>query len=77
MIVLALRNFWQARAAFREAGDPDRADLMTHLTMSMLAIGLFLMFLSAPSHKYLWLMLALSSVLLGQSREQQHVEVAR
>ncbi|QXI40772.1 O-antigen ligase family protein [Pseudomonas xantholysinigenes] len=77
MIALALRNFWQARAAFRAAGDRDRADLMTHLTMSMLAIGLFLMFLSAPSHKYLWLMLALSSVLLRQARAEQPVEVAR
>ncbi|MGE7989966.1 O-antigen ligase family protein [Pseudomonas sp. NPDC089554] len=69
MIALALRNFWRARAAWQAAGDLDRADLMTHLTMSMLAIGLFLMFLSAPSHKYLWLMLALSSVLVRQASE--------
>lgn len=74
MIALALRNFWQARAAWRATGDVARADLMTHLTMCMLAIGLFLMFLSAPSHKYLWMMLALSSVLLRQAREPQLAE---
>lgn len=75
MIALALSNFWRARAAWQAAGDPDRADLMTHLTMSMLAIGLFLMFLSAPSHKYLWLMLALSSVLLRQASEATRQQV--
>lgn len=69
MIALALRNFWQARAAWLAAGDHDKADMMTHLTMSMLAIALFLMFLSAPSHKYLWLMLALSSVAWHQAAE--------
>ena len=31
--------------------------------MSLLSLTLFLMFLSAPNHKYLWIMLALSSVL--------------
>lgn len=77
MIALALRNFWQARAAWRATGEHDNADLMTHLTMSMLAIGLFLMFLSAPSHKYLWLMLALSSVLLRQATASRDVEAQR
>ena len=69
MIALALRNFWQARAAWLASGDHDKADMMTHLTMSMLAIALFLMFLSAPTHKYLWLMLALSSVAWRQAAE--------
>lgn len=69
MIALALRNFWRARAAWQAAGDQDQADMMTHLTMSMLALALFLMFLSAPSHKYLWLMLALSSVAWRKAAE--------
>ncbi len=75
MIALALRNFWQARAAWQAAGNQDQADLMTHLTMSMLAIGLFLMFLSAPTHKYLWLMLALSSVAYRQAAETRTLGV--
>ncbi|WP_288376868.1 O-antigen ligase family protein [uncultured Pseudomonas sp.] len=77
MIALALRNFWRARAAWRANGEHDNADLMTHLTMSMLAIGLFLMFLSAPSHKYLWMMLALSSVLLRQASEPRTAGATR
>ncbi|MGE8168022.1 O-antigen ligase family protein [Pseudomonas putida] len=77
MIVLAVRNFWHARTTLRASGDRDNADLMTHLTMSMLAIGLFLMFLSVPAHKYLWLMLALSSVVVRQAQEPRGKEVAR
>ncbi|HKS12960.1 MAG TPA: O-antigen ligase family protein [Pseudomonas sp.] len=75
MIALALRNFWKARAAWLEAGNHDQADMMTHLTMSMMAIGLFLMFLSAPTHKYLWLMLALSSVVWRQASEARALGV--
>jgi hypothetical protein len=49
---------------------------MTHLTMSMMAMGIFLMFLTAYNHKYLWLMLALSSVLVRQAAEPRRQEVA-
>ncbi|MFZ0156236.1 O-Antigen ligase [compost metagenome] len=63
LIVLALYNLWYARRLWLQQGDHDQADLLTHLCMSMLAISLFLMFLSAPNQKYLWIMLALSSVL--------------
>lgn len=77
MIVLALHNFWKARAAWRRSGNLDRADLMTHLTVSMLAIGMFLMFLSAPSHKLLWMMLALSSVLARQAEQGDWMEAER
>ncbi|AIR90820.1 O-antigen ligase family protein [Pseudomonas cremoricolorata] len=69
MIALALHNLWQARGLWLAQGDQGRADLLTHLSMSMLAIGLFLMFLSAPNHKYLWIMLALSSVLRLQAEQ--------
>jgi hypothetical protein len=36
---------------------------MTHLGVSFLSLTLFLMFLSAPNQKYVWIMLALTSVL--------------
>ena len=50
-------------------------DRLTHLGMSMLAVGLFLMFLSAPNHKYLWIMLALSAVLRAQAEAALRREV--
>lgn len=67
MIALALRNLWLARAAWLQQHEVARADLLTHLCMSMLSLGLFLMFLSAPNHKYLWIMLALSWGLRHQA----------
>jgi len=75
MIALALRNFWAARGAWLRQHDVARADLLTHLSMSMLAVGLFLMFLSAPNHKYLWIMLALSGVLRAQAESAGRMEV--
>ena len=53
----------QARAAWMRRRDWQQADLMTHLGVSFLSLTLFLMFLSAPNQKYLWIMLALTSVL--------------
>ncbi|MNJ78171.1 hypothetical protein D3C77_758460 [compost metagenome] len=50
--------------------------MLTHLSTSMLAIGLFLMFLSAPNHKYLWILLALSSVLRLKAEQARPVQVA-
>mgnify|MGYP006929046549 FL=1 len=75
MIALALRNFWAARNAWLQQHEVARADLLTHLGMSMLAVGLFLMFLSAPNHKYLWIMLALSAVLRAQAEAALRREV--
>ncbi|MBF8743305.1 O-antigen ligase family protein [Pseudomonas guariconensis] len=77
MMLLALRNFTRASASWRTAADHYHADLAAHLTMSLVAIGLFLMFLSVPSHKYLWMMLALSSVLVRQAAEAPTTAVAR
>ncbi|MFP5428526.1 MAG: polymerase, partial [Gammaproteobacteria bacterium] len=76
MIALALRNFWRARAAWAAIGEHDKADMMTHLTISMLAIALFLMFLSSPSLKYLWLMLALSSVVWREAAQARALQGA-
>ncbi len=74
MVALALRNLWAARAAWLRQHDVARADLLTHLSMSMLSIGLFLMFLSAPNHKYLWIMLALSAVLRARAEASRQLE---
>lgn len=75
MIALALRNLWAARNAWLQQHDLARTDLLTHLSMSMLSLGLFLMFLSAPNHKYLWIMLGLSWVLRQQAEASRQPEL--
>lgn len=76
MVMLALYNLWHARRLWLQKGDQGQADMLTHLSTSMLAIGLFLMFLSAPNHKYLWILLALSSVLRLKAEQARPVQVA-
>ena len=63
MLGLGLYNLIRARAAWLLRRDGQQADLMTHLGVSFLSLTLFLMFLSAPNQKYVWIMLALTSVL--------------
>jgi O-antigen ligase len=69
LILLALRNFTRARNLWVLKGEREKSDLVTHLGLSMLAMSLFLVFLSIPNHKYLWMLLALSSVLRAQAEE--------
>ncbi|MEN5199947.1 O-antigen ligase family protein [Pseudomonas wadenswilerensis] len=75
LVLMALYNVWYARRLWLRQGDHAQADLLTHLCMSMLAISLFLMFLSAPNHKYLWILLALSSVLRLKAEQAQLAQV--
>ncbi|WP_371367336.1 O-antigen ligase family protein [Pseudomonas sp. QL9] len=71
LILMGLRNFQCARRAWLAAGDQSRADLATHLGLCLLSIALFLLFLSIPNHKYLWMFLALSSVLRLQAEGRE------
>ncbi|MNV96232.1 hypothetical protein D3C71_1912150 [compost metagenome] len=64
-----LFNLQRARAAWLKRHEWEQADLVTHLAMSLLSLMLFLLFLSAANHKYLWIMLAMSWVL-RQTAEQ-------
>ncbi|MCY1259881.1 polymerase [Pseudomonas jessenii] len=75
MLALGLYNLIRARRAWLLRGIGHQADLMTHLSMSFLSLTLFLMFLSAPNHKYLWIMLALTSVLRTKAEEAPPTEV--
>ncbi|MNO59564.1 O-Antigen ligase [compost metagenome] len=75
MLALGLYNLIRARRAWLLRGTGHQADLMTHLSMSLLSLTLFLMFLSAPNHKYLWIMLALTSVLRTKAEEAPPTEV--
>ena len=69
MLGLGFYNLMRARRAWMLRGNWQEADVLTHLSMSFLALMLFLMFLSAPNHKYLWIMLALTSVLRTKAEE--------
>ncbi len=63
MLGMGLFNIQRARSAWLKRHEWEQADLITHLGMSLLSLTVFLMFLSAPNQKYLWIMLALSWVL--------------
>ena len=63
LVLLSLRNFQVARRQWLSRGDQQRAALATHLGLSFAALACFLAFLSVPSHKYLWVMLAVASYL--------------
>ena len=69
MLGLGFYNLIRARRAWLLRRNSEQADLLTHLSMSFLALTLFLMFLSAPNQKYVWIMLALTSVLRLKAEE--------
>ena len=62
LVLIGLRNFERARFSWLAKGQQAEADLVTHLGLSLLAMAIFLLFLSAPNHKYLWVLLAISSI---------------
>jgi hypothetical protein len=74
MLGLGLYNLVRARRAWIQRSNREQADLLTHLSMSFLSLALFLMFLSAPNQKYVWIMLALTSVLRLKAEESPLVE---
>ncbi|WP_223488169.1 O-antigen ligase family protein [Pseudomonas sp. A-RE-19] len=74
MLGLGMYNLVRARHAWMLRRDWEQADLITHLGISYLSLTLFLMFLSAPNHKYLWIMLALTWVLRLKAEERPLTE---
>jgi len=74
MLGLGLYNLFHARRLWLQRRDWAQADLLTHLGTSFLALALFLMFLSAPNHKLLWIMLALTSVLRYEAEQAAPLE---
>ncbi|WP_434571091.1 O-antigen ligase family protein [Pseudomonas sp. Z3-6] len=73
-IGLGLYNLMRARQLWLRRRDWAQADLLTHLGMSFLSLALFLMFLSAPNHKLLWIMLALTSILRYDAEQAEPQE---
>ena len=74
MLGLGLYNLIRARRLWMQRKNREQADLMTHMSMSFLSLTLFLMFLSAPNQKYVWIMLALTSVLRLKAEESPLTE---
>ncbi|KPH01739.1 polymerase [Pseudomonas sp. RIT-PI-q] len=74
MLALGLYNLVRARRIWMQRNNREQADLLTHLSMSFLSLTLFLMFLSAPNQKYVWIMLALTSVLRLKAEESPLTE---
>ena len=74
MLALGLYNLIRARRLWMQRNNREEADMMTHLAMSFLSLTLFLMFLSAPNQKYVWIMLALTSVLRLKAEERPFPE---
>ncbi len=71
LIIAGLNNFRQARQGFLQRQNRPAADLAVHLGLGLLSIALFMLFLSVPNHKYLWLFLALSSIVRQQAETAQ------
>ncbi|WP_349572978.1 O-antigen ligase family protein [Azotobacter salinestris] len=67
LLLASLRNCQVARRHWLSRGDPERAALAAHFGLSCLALAFFLFFLSVPSHKYLWVMLGIASLLRLQA----------
>jgi O-antigen ligase len=74
MLALGLYNLIRARRLWMQRNNREESDMMTHLAMSFLSLTLFLMFLSAPNQKYVWIMLALTSVLRLKAEERPFPE---
>jgi O-antigen ligase len=74
MLTLGLYNLVRARRLWMQRKNREQADLLTHMCMSFLSLTLFLMFLSAPNQKYVWIMLALTSVLRLKAEESPLTE---
>ncbi|WP_426206854.1 O-antigen ligase family protein [Pseudomonas sp. TWP3-1] len=74
MLLQGFYNLIRARRAWLERREWQQADLITHLGMSFVALTLFLMFLSAPNLKYLWIMLALTCVLRLKAEQAPQTE---
>jgi len=68
LVLCGLHNFWRASRLARQVGDERLTSWIAHFGVSYLSLCAFMVFLSTPNHKYLWMSLALSTILLGRAR---------
>lgn len=69
LIALGLKNFQHARAHWLQAGDDQKAQLAAFMGLTFLALSMFLLFLSSPNSKLLWILLAISSGMRLETTE--------
>ncbi|MDH2432983.1 O-antigen ligase family protein [Pokkaliibacter sp. MBI-7] len=70
LFLLAFRNYYSARKHFLKNGQQQEANLMTHYGLALMTTSIFMLFLNAPEHKYIWFFIALSS--FAAHLTQQH-----
>lgn len=74
LVVLGLKNYLASRAIWLNRGNERQAQLAAFFGLSYAAVALFLLFLSIPNSKLLWIMLAISSGMRLQAEEQPALE---
>ncbi|RDH45922.1 O-antigen ligase family protein [Zooshikella ganghwensis] len=65
-----LLGYWQVRTIALQKQRFSLASSVTHLGLAFLALCIFLLFLSAPNHKYFWCMLAIAEVVRRYCEKQ-------
>ena len=70
VVVTGLRNYYRARKISGRFDDRSETDLITTYGLSYLVFCIFMLFLSATYHKYLWIMLGFSYVMLYQQQSK-------
>ncbi|MBU0993301.1 MAG: O-antigen ligase family protein [Proteobacteria bacterium] len=73
LMLMANRNFKRARINYLRNDNTMKADLVMHLWFSFIAIAFFLLFLSSIKNKYLWILLAVSQIVLNRSVKQKEL----
>lgn len=68
VILCALRNFWRAGKIASDQRDIEQLRWVVHFGVSYLGLCAFLLFLSVPNHKYLWMSFGLSVIILDRVR---------
>lgn len=69
LVLLGLRNFQHARTHWLQVGDFQKAELAALMGLTFLALTVFLLFLSIPNSKLLWILLAISSGMRLETTE--------
>ncbi|MFC1657464.1 O-antigen ligase family protein [Candidatus Moduliflexota bacterium] len=67
IIVIAYRNYFEGMKKFRSAGRHDLAALAAVFAISLTCLMVYFLFISRITHRYFWLSIAVSQVILNIS----------
>lgn len=70
IMLMIYRNLYLARQYAVNSGDTEQAGFILALLYSMVSMSIFMLFLSAIEHKYLWFMVGVSIVMYQQQKLQ-------